>query len=988
MPNQSRTVELQIKLQGVQSLQELETVTSEINNELKNININSKEFTAMGDLAKQANSKVKEVSSSLEGVTSTEKSEAINKMGMALLGAFQGAAGASLLFGEQTSEAMNKAIKAVGGLFAITDSVKKITEAFSAKNISALKSVWKGWMEASAGAKIFGISVKTALISTGIGALVVALGLIVANFDKIKNLVNGTGRELEKNLKTAQANAEVQNAASKSIDAMLAKNKEEAEIMGKHAQYAENLAAAEKQREKALQASITATEAELAVQQNIVNTTKEKRDKHKEAAKQVAILTARLAEEKVALLFNQKVEQGRANQYKLIVNYVDAVNNLLADTKNELIKIQSQEYNRAALYAKQREELGAQIFQIKLYRDNGGFLNKQQEEQLKTLEAQRDALDEQNRIRIRDTKEALAKLKAETKYTDEINRQVSIVEFLNEAYEKISDSNQEQLSYAERKKAMIEFENETYQKIAETRNEIVNFDKKGVEIFDAYFDTYNDLYKLEAERIGIGEDFNKLTEKQQRAYGEQLLAAQKLRQVKQEEFLTQLKNNDALIANLDEQKKAEQDIIDTAQGRIFQLEKEREVLNKKLATNKGNLEAELDLNNKIKEINSQINGVISERTNSAKNITQLDLRQNQLLEDNKSIQGDINKTVAENDAAEKKITYEIKQQIRLTSQLKKFTEDYNEEIQATQELLGASLELIAATYDAKAEGIQREMDAEVARLEEVKRIEDAQKEARDAAEEDSADRKAELMEMLADAEGERYQDILDEIAAQDTAKEDAYKKEIDRQNAAGLAEWTKNKTLMELENQKADYEYKAAKTRKTAAIIDATIQTALAVIKALPNVFLAVATGVLGAVGIATIAAQKLPPKPESITPAPYTPIPYAKGGYTGDGDVNQPAGIVHAGEYVVPQRVMRNPRAIPMVQTLEGMRQRGYAEGGVVTTPNVAAAAQNAIDYDLLGSKVAKALQENPVYVSWTDWRDINSKMQWIGNRASLGKK
>lgn len=116
--NQTRTVELQIKLQGVQSLQELEQVTTEINDELKQIPINSAEFKKMGALAQQANSKVKEIGQGLEGVTSTEKAEAINKLGQGLVGAFQAAAGASLVFGEKTGKKMEEVIAKVGGLFA------------------------------------------------------------------------------------------------------------------------------------------------------------------------------------------------------------------------------------------------------------------------------------------------------------------------------------------------------------------------------------------------------------------------------------------------------------------------------------------------------------------------------------------------------------------------------------------------------------------------------------------------------------------------------------------------------------------------------------------------------------------------------------------------------------------------------------------------------------------------------------------------------
>lgn len=55
----------------------------------------------------------------------------------------------------------------------------------------------------------------------------------------------------------------------------------------------------------------------------------------------------------------------------------------------------------------------------------------------------------------------------------------------------------------------------------------------------------------------------------------------------------------------------------------------------------------------------------------------------------------------------------------------------------------------------------------------------------------------------------------------------------------------------------------------------------------------------------------------------------YATGGYTGDGGKYEPAGIVHKGEYVIPQwMVKKYPETIA---TLERIRKRGYQSGGPV---------------------------------------------------------
>ena len=65
----------------------------------------------------------------------------------------------------------------------------------------------KLFVSASKGIKIAGIALngfKKALIATGIGAIVVLVGLLVANFDKLKDAVNGVSSAQKDNLETAK----------------------------------------------------------------------------------------------------------------------------------------------------------------------------------------------------------------------------------------------------------------------------------------------------------------------------------------------------------------------------------------------------------------------------------------------------------------------------------------------------------------------------------------------------------------------------------------------------------------------------------------------------------------------------------------------------------------------------------------------------------------------------------------------------------------
>lgn len=69
--------------------------------------------------------------------------------------------------------------------------------------------------------------------------------------------------------------------------------------------------------------------------------------------------------------------------------------------------------------------------------------------------------------------------------------------------------------------------------------------------------------------------------------------------------------------------------------------------------------------------------------------------------------------------------------------------------------------------------------------------------------------------------------------------------------------------------------------------------------------------------------------------------VGFSEGGYTGHGGRLEPAGIVHRGEYVVPQPQMRDPEVARMVAAIETKRRRtsskntlpGFAEGGYTDT-------------------------------------------------------
>lgn len=166
----------------------------------------------------------------------------------------------------------------------------------------------------------------------------------------------------------------------------------------------------------------------------------------------------------------------------------------------------------------------------------------------------------------------------------------------------------------------------------------------------------------------------------------------------------------------------------------------------------------------------------------------------------------------------------------------------------------------------------------------------------------------------------------------------------------------------EKENKKLEIQKKYADVNFAIKVSQIVADTAVSIMKAFSDlgpVGGAVAAAMLTATGVAQVVSAKAerdkiknmqpgntagssatqPAKAERVLSG------YAEGGYTGDGDRYEVAGVVHRGEYVVPKPIMDNPRVIDAVGTIEAIRRSqipgiltaqdnrtgSYADGGYV---------------------------------------------------------
>lgn len=131
----------------------------------------------------------------------------------------------------------------------------------------------------------------------------------------------------------------------------------------------------------------------------------------------------------------------------------------------------------------------------------------------------------------------------------------------------------------------------------------------------------------------------------------------------------------------------------------------------------------------------------------------------------------------------------------------------------------------------------------------------------------------------------------------------------------------------------------AAGAATTAAAISTASATGAAVMGTSITASTAGGAGVMGtSITTAGVVAGQTMAASIIAASAATAPIPgFADGGYTGSGAKYDVAGLVHAGEYVQPAHVLRQPGALQFMESFrsEGMRAlnrfKGYADGGFV---------------------------------------------------------
>ena len=210
---------------------------------------NSEEFRKLEAEAGELSDTIGDVSQRVKNLGSDTKNiEAFTQAVQGVAAGFQIAQGAAALFGEE-NEDIQKALLQVNATMAIANGIQQVTvllQKESAISMTANRIATALYDKTLKGTIVSLRLFRTALISTGIGAAIVGVGLLVENWEKLTKVVKDFLGIETKDLKA------VSELAQRQVELAEARGESEAKVQGLlMAAYDARIAAAEKEEERA-----------------------------------------------------------------------------------------------------------------------------------------------------------------------------------------------------------------------------------------------------------------------------------------------------------------------------------------------------------------------------------------------------------------------------------------------------------------------------------------------------------------------------------------------------------------------------------------------------------------------------------------------------------------------------------------------------------------------------------------------------------------
>jgi len=191
--------------------QELRSIENELNKMATSGQTGSEAFRKLQQRAGEVKDQIGDTKNAIKALSSdTFKLDAFAQGAQGIAGGFAAAQGAMALFGTE-NKAVEEAIKKTQGAMALLQGVTAITNILQKDSAFSLMFLGKAQKENAVATNIATTATKgfsRALIATGIGAIIVLIGTLVAYWDDLKEAVGGVSQETEKYIETAKKDTE------------------------------------------------------------------------------------------------------------------------------------------------------------------------------------------------------------------------------------------------------------------------------------------------------------------------------------------------------------------------------------------------------------------------------------------------------------------------------------------------------------------------------------------------------------------------------------------------------------------------------------------------------------------------------------------------------------------------------------------------------------------------------------------------------------
>ena len=1079
----NKIIELTLKVNGAQTLDDMANSARELEAELRRAGSGAEGFSkGMASLA-GARSELKEFKMDVKGITFDQQIAGATRFVNGFISSFALMKTASMAFGDEASKSIESVVQTLGGLMTAMTALQNIASAFDGETMKSLKLLGGQWGKLVGVVRNASVAMKAALISTGIGAILVGLGLIIANWEKIIKF----GKEMlgisVNESKEAQKRIAYQ-------EEMLKIEKERAGIIEEIAKLTGSDIESMRLKLKYGQLVLQNLKDELIVQSDLVDKAEQNVDK---VGFWLKLLQLMDAENNSATLLDEKRNKNAKDNLALEAQRKNIMSNIVLEMEKQAIMQQEmiayaletkgitettianiKKGGDEAIQAGQKQKLldetaiknaDLEVQRLGIYKETENKIYLQKKSQLQINIENRKNLIEQAQLSVNaaeaesyrsdigyDFWEAelnrLATLKAELPFMEkqlrnlrdqEIERQrmVELDKFKAEQEHKINviiagqklsqaELNQELVKqnkllgdaynatdkvyqFTELQKAQVENISQGYADYISQYDELNN----AADIYSGKLQTLiDDSISLLPSGIRItAEAWGNLTAIIQQANdlaGEQVLSVDKIstslagyeifnkkileeeyskaklgdkdieraaQQLALEDLLTnmivtklgaQQKSLDIELEvlakqkeQIEEQKRLSDDAIGDKQAQIAleqayvgELQK-RGVRGKELADETRKSEE------RLLALQTELVDLKTDQVNKDIEIQGIEQKQAQTNGKIIETEKDINTELGKQEAKHKKILGTLAQEMKANDKIADWWKENGEKAQGVVDILAAGMELIGVgfqnTITTLNAAYQQYMIDSQAGIDSLK----SELDILQGGFTDSKDQLAELEALRADADSSRLAEIDNQIAKiqqQSQVESEAIKA---KNNQIITATNEQKKAEVDYKNKIAQAEYKNAQYQKANNIINAVMQGTLAVLKAAPNPIMMAIAGVLGVAGVATIAAQKIPPA--VVYPAPVMqPLIKEKGGLL-QGARHSQGGIpivAEGGEWIAPRWMVTNSKTAPVIQQLESIRTKKYADGGQVTqsAPQVVEAQrQSVIDYDMLAGAMGK---------------------------------